>query len=56
MGTRAHPVSGNPEPSEAHRQLAKRLQQSLSLLDMRVLDHLVIAARRTSAWRQGGWV
>lgn len=37
-----HP-SGNPEPSAADRAITDRLKQALALLDIRVLDHLVIA-------------
>ncbi len=36
-----HP-SGVAEPSAADRQLTDRLRQALSLIDVRVLDHLVI--------------
>ena len=36
-----HP-SGNPEPSQADRQITQRLKDALSLIDVRVLDHLVV--------------
>ncbi len=36
-----HP-SGDPEPSEADKRIAKRLKKSLALVDIRVLDHLVV--------------
>ena len=39
-----HP-SGVAEPSEADRQITRRLVQALGLLDVRVLDHLVVSAR-----------
>lgn len=36
-----HP-SGNPEPSNADIQLTKRLTESLALVDVRVLDHIIV--------------
>ena len=39
--THNHP-SGVAEPSQADLQLTRRLRESLALLDIRVLDHLVI--------------
>lgn len=36
-----HP-SGINEPSDADRQLTRRLQQALSLVDIRLLDHFII--------------
>ncbi|WP_435815267.1 JAB domain-containing protein [Xanthomonas campestris pv. incanae] len=50
-----HP-SGNPEPSEADRQVTKRLQEALGLLDIRVLDHLVIGGRQHTSLAARGWV
>ncbi len=38
-----HP-SGVAEPSEADRQITRRLQDALALIDVRVLDHLVVGA------------
>jgi DNA repair protein RadC len=39
-----HP-SGVAEPSEADRQITRRLIQALALVDVRVLDHLVVTAK-----------
>lgn len=39
-----HP-SGVPEPSEADRLITRRLRAALELVDVRVLDHLIIAPR-----------
>jgi len=39
-----HP-SGVAEPSEADRQITRKLVQALGLLDVRVLDHFVVSAR-----------
>jgi len=36
-----HP-SGISEPSEADRQLTRRLKEALALVDIRVLDHLIV--------------
>lgn len=49
-----HP-SGNPEPSEADRKVTERLKQALSLLDIRVLDHLVIGGRQHTSLAARGW-
>lgn len=46
-----HP-SGAAEPSRADEALTKALQTSLSLLDVRLLDHLVIAGNRTTSFAQ----
>jgi DNA repair protein RadC len=40
--THNHP-SGLAEPSRADEQITKTLQQALALVDVRVLDHLVVA-------------
>ncbi|RMH23299.1 MAG: JAB domain-containing protein [Gammaproteobacteria bacterium] len=37
-----HP-SGDPEPSHADIEMTRRLQKALDYLDVRVLDHLVVA-------------
>ena len=37
-----HP-SGNPEPSAADRALTQRLKEALGLVDVRVLDHIIVA-------------
>ncbi|WP_379655035.1 RadC family protein [Pseudoxanthomonas sp. UC19_8] len=49
-----HP-SGNPEPSAADRALTARLKQSLALVDVRVLDHIVVAETCVSLAARG-WV
>lgn len=49
-----HP-SGNPEPSQADRQVTERLKQALSLFDIRVLDHLVIGGRQHVSLASRGW-
>ena len=49
-----HP-SGNPEPSQADRQVTERLKQALALLDIRVLDHLVIGGQQHVSLASRGW-
>jgi DNA repair protein RadC len=39
-----HP-SGMAEPSEADRQITRKLVQALALIDIRVLDHFVVSAK-----------
>ena len=50
-----HP-SGIAEPSEADRQLTKKLQQALGLVDIRVLDHVVIGDGEAVAFAERGWL
>ena len=38
-----HP-SGDPEPSQADRTLTRKLQDALYLVDIRTLDHIVVAS------------
>jgi DNA repair protein RadC len=37
-----HP-SGSPEPSAADELITRRLKEALALIDVRVLDHLIVA-------------
>jgi DNA repair protein RadC len=48
-----HP-SGAAEPSEADRRLTRVLQQALGLVDVRVLDHLIVAGRDTVSFVERG--
>ena len=50
-----HP-SGVAEPSNADRDLTKQLQKALSLIDVRVLDHIVIGDGATVSFAERGWV
>ena len=50
-----HP-SGNPEPSAADRALTARLKQALGLVDVRVLDHVIVAGSRTVSFAQCGLI
>lgn len=50
-----HP-SGNPEPSAADRAVTARLKQSLSLVDVRLLDHFVVGDGAPVSLAARGWV
>lgn len=48
-----HP-SGHPEPSAADRQLTHRLRDALALIDVRTLDHIVVAGTATVSMADRG--
>jgi DNA repair protein RadC len=50
-----HP-SGNAEPSAADRVITAGLREALELVDVRVVDHLVVAAEGTTSLAQRGWM
>ena len=50
-----HP-SGNPDPSAADRALTQRLKQALVLIDVRTLDHVIVAGDKTMAFAERGWL
>lgn len=50
-----HP-SGVAEPSRADRSITERLSQSLSLLDIRVLDHFVVGYPEVISFAERGWL
>ncbi len=50
-----HP-SGVAEPSQADRQITRHIKEALSLLDIRVLDHLVIGDGEITSLAEIGWV
>jgi len=50
-----HP-SGDPEPGAADRAVTRRLREALELIDVRVLDHFVVANGRTVSLAQMGWI
>lgn len=43
-----HP-SGDPEPSSADQMLTRRLREALAVVDIKILDHIVIAASGLTA-------
>ena len=48
-----HP-SGIPEPSQADISLTKRLTDALTLVDIRVLDHIVVGGVETVSFAERG--
>jgi DNA repair protein RadC len=50
-----HP-SGDPEPSEADRSITTKLASALTLVDVRLLDHLVVTGRGHVSLAERGWV
>ncbi|MFO7604486.1 MAG: DNA repair protein RadC [Gammaproteobacteria bacterium] len=50
-----HP-SGVAEPSQADRDLTRRLQQALELVEVRVLDHIVVGDGEPVAFAERGWI
>ncbi len=50
-----HP-SGVPEPSSSDRMLTDALKQALSLVDVRVLDHFIVAGADTLSMAERGLV
>lgn len=48
-----HP-SGDPTPSSADREATRLLARALDPLGVRLLDHLVVAARGTTSFRRLG--
>jgi len=53
--THNHP-SGVAEPSEADRQLTRRLIEALSLIDVRVLDHFIVGDGEPLSMAEHGWM
>ncbi|GHW03181.1 DNA repair protein RadC, putative [Vibrio cholerae] len=49
-----HP-SGDPEPSQTDRRITQRLKDALSLVDIRVLDHVVVGKSSVS-FAERGWL
>ena len=50
-----HP-SGQAEPSHADRQITKRLKSALTLVDIRLLDHLVVGEIDVVSFAERGWL
>jgi DNA repair protein RadC len=50
-----HP-SGSPEPSAADNTLTQALKQALNLVDVRVLDHFVVAGQHTYSFAEHGQI
>ncbi|MGD9163875.1 MAG: DNA repair protein RadC [Chromatiales bacterium] len=50
-----HP-SGVAEPSQADRQITAHLKQAMSLVDIRVLDHIVVGEGEPVSLAERGWL
>lgn len=50
-----HP-SGDPQPSQADLVLTGALKEALALVDVRVLDHFVVAGTRTHSFAEHGQI
>jgi DNA repair protein RadC len=50
-----HP-SGLAESSQADRWLTDQLKQALTLVDVRVLDHFIVAGNRSLSFAECGWL
>ena len=48
-----HP-SGRLEPSQADLTLTRHLKQALSMVDIRLLDHILVAANKTLSFAESG--
>ncbi len=50
-----HP-SGTPEPSQADKAITEQLKDALSLIDVRVLDHIIIGGVETVSFAERGFL
>lgn len=50
-----HP-SGSPKPSGADKLITKKLQESLGLVDVRVLDHIIVGKQLTFSFAGAGLI
>ena len=50
-----HP-SGTTEPSKSDELLTSTLKQALALLDVRVLDHFIVAGNQTMSFAERGLI
>ncbi|MDE2622782.1 MAG: DNA repair protein RadC [Betaproteobacteria bacterium] len=50
-----HP-SGMAKPSTADRQLTETLQKALALVDIKVLDHFIVAGNALVSFAERGWL
>ncbi|AXV99176.1 DNA repair protein RadC (plasmid) [Ralstonia solanacearum] len=48
-----HP-SGYPEPSAVDKALTQRLKEALALIDVRTLDHIVVAGTKATSFSERG--
>ncbi|MCC5902746.1 MAG: DNA repair protein RadC [Halomonas sp.] len=53
--THNHP-SGEPNPSDADRRITDRLKDALSLIEVRVLDHIVVGGSDSVSFAEQGYI
>jgi DNA repair protein RadC len=53
--SRNHP-SGHSEPSRADEAITKRLTEALALVDVRTLDHVIVAGSDTTSFAERGLI
>ena len=53
--THNHP-SGRKEPSEADKNITRKLISALELVDVRVLDHIIVGGDETFSFAQNGLI
>ncbi|NWA61603.1 DNA repair protein RadC [Pantoea sp. B9002] len=50
-----HP-SGFAQPSDADRNITERMKKALTLVDVRLLDHLVVGSKEVVSFTELGWL
>jgi DNA repair protein RadC len=50
-----HP-STHPDPSSADHALTARIKQALNLIDVRLLDHFIVAGDSNTSFAEKGWL
>lgn len=50
-----HP-SGDPEPSQADKHITLKLKYALELVDIRVLDHFIVAGSKSISFAERGLI
>ena len=53
--THNHP-SGSPEPSTADRRITERIKSACELVDIKMLDHFVVAGNESVSFAERGWI
>ena len=51
-----NPPVGAPDPSQSDQLLTSALKQALGLVDVRVLDHFVVAVGQTLSFAEKGLI
>lgn len=50
-----HP-SGNTEPSEPDRRITRLIRETLALVEVRTLDHIIVGGNDTTSFAERGWL